>query len=172
MDGESVADTLQIVRDRRLHRKSHHQRSLNEISYNESKSKALSSNEAVALSIARGRAILADAEAHLSLFNEFVHHQNDSKITHSCPLHEAEANAFEANLSTKDVKSLISPPLDAPSMVQRVSSLSSAEYIEARVMSGDPIVHAEPRPSFKDNPGYDDLKLLVRAAYFLHCDFY
>ena len=168
MTVESVSDSLELVRERKC-RSSHHQRQmarqqLHENSSEKENSDIMSSNEAVALSLVRGRAVLADAEAHLCLFNEFVHHQQDSKIVQSFPLFEAEAKAFEATLSVNDVKSaslLMSPS----SMGQRSSFLLSAEYIENRAKSGDPIDTSEIRNSYKNCDEYDSLKLLVRIAY-------
>jgi len=54
-------------------------------------------------SIARGRAVLVDVEAHLSLFSEFIYHQNHPKLAHTLPLHLAEENALNTNKKLNDI---------------------------------------------------------------------
>ena len=54
-------------------------------------------------SIERGRAVLVDVEAHLSLFNEFIYHQNHPKLAHTLPLHLAEENALNTNKKLNEI---------------------------------------------------------------------
>mmetsp|Transcript_26305 Transcript_26305/g.39122 ORF Transcript_26305/g.39122 Transcript_26305/m.39122 type:complete len:757 (-) Transcript_26305:1283-3553(-) len=115
MAQESVADTLKWVRAQSLERRRQFKRkeegtaSCNEDLARKSCTSATSSfskrvnDDDIVASIAKGRAVLADAEAHLSLFDEFLVCREDKRIAHSLPLHVAETKALDASMKLKEM---------------------------------------------------------------------
>ena len=145
MTTEPVYETLESAKDQHDEERpnsSHYVKNEDDafvIPLNSQTSKISNGDRNVSLSLARGRAILADAEAHLQLYNEFVHHQDDENLIQSNPLHDAEKKAFDAHSKTKDIvgksltwQSIITPGLQENSQNSLPDSDTSKLFEKGR----------------------------------------